>query len=129
MLHSELDILALYGLLVCVTIVAQASGALVQLDMGYIMSSRDDGRTVTGMAARLDRALSNSVVAMALFAPAVLLLQAKSGFNATTLIAAQVFLAARVIYLPVYVFGIVGLRTLVWLAGFAATIALYFLSF
>ncbi|MBI1218445.1 MAG: MAPEG family protein [Rhodobacteraceae bacterium] len=129
MLTSELDILGLYGLLVCLTLVAQASGALTQLDMGYLLSSRDEHRTVTGMVGRLDRALGNSVTAMALFAPAILILQAKAGFSPTTLLAAQVFLAARVIYVPAYVFGLVGFRTLVWLAGFAATIALYLLSF
>ena len=125
MLNSELNILAIYGLLVCLTLVAQASGAMTQLDMGYLLSSRDSHRTLTGMVARLERALNNSVVGMALFAPAILILQAKSGFNATTLIAAQVFLLARVLYLPAYVFNLVGFRTLVWLVGFAMTTLLY----
>ena len=102
MLTSELDILALYGLLVCLTLVAQASGAMTQLDMGYLLSSRDEHRTLSGMVARLERALNNSVTAMALFAPAILILQAKAGFSPTSLLAAQVFLAARVLYLPAF---------------------------
>jgi uncharacterized MAPEG superfamily protein len=129
MLTSELDILALYGLLVCLTLVAQASGAVTQLDMGYLLSSRDEHRTLSGMVGRLDRALNNSVTAMALFAPAILILQTKGAFSPTTLLAAQVFLAARVLYLPAYVFNLTGFRTLVWLAGFAATAALYLLAF
>lgn len=128
MLSSELDILALYGLLVCLTIVAQASGMLTQLDMGYILSSRDETRTLAGMLGRLERALSNSVTAMALFAPAILILNAKEAFSTDTLILAQLFLAARVLYLPAYVFNVAGFRTLVWLVGFAATILLYLLA-
>ena len=129
MLTSELDILALYGLLVCLTLVAQASGAMTQLDMGYLLSSRDEHRTLSDMVARLERALNNSVTAMALFAPAILILQAKAGFSPTSLLAAQVFLAARVLYLPAYVFNLTGFRTLVWFVGFAATAALYLLAF
>ena len=34
-------------------------------------------------------------------------------------------LAARIVYVPAYVFGIRGLRTFVLLAGYAATLALY----
>ncbi len=128
MLASELSILAIYGILVAITLVLQATGTLLQLDMGYLMSSRDEGRTVTGMAARTERALSNSVTAMALFAPAILILAVKDAFSAQTLLAAQVFLVARVIYLPSYVLGIVGIRSLVWTVGFFATIVLYFLA-
>lgn len=128
MLTSELSILAIYGILVCITLVLQATGSLLQLDMGYLLSSRDEDRTVTGMAARTERALSNSVTAMALFAPAILLLAVQDRFSATTLLAAQVFLIARVIYLPAYVFGIVGIRTVAWMAGFFATLALFFLA-
>ena len=128
MLTSELSILAIYGIIVAITLLLQATGALLQLDMGYLLSSRDEGRTVTGMAARTERALSNSVTAMALFAPAILILAVKDAFSAQTLLASQVFLAARVIYLPAYVFGIVGIRSFVWTIGFFATIALYFMA-
>ncbi len=128
MLSSELNLLALYGLLVCLTLVMQASGAMGQLGMGYLLSSRDDGLTATGIAGRIERALNNSITALALFAPAILLLHAKSGFDGTTLLAAQTFVAARVIYLPAYALKITGLRTLVWLAGFAATVYLYLLA-
>ncbi|MFC2970358.1 MAPEG family protein [Acidimangrovimonas pyrenivorans] len=128
MFSSELDILALYGLFVCLTLLAQVTGAATQFDMGYLLSSRDEKRTLEGMVGRLDRALTNSVTAMALFAPAVLLVFAKDASSHLTLICAQVFLIARVLYVPAYVFNLVGIRTLLWLAGFATTIGLYILS-
>lgn len=123
---SELTILSLYGLFVAITLVLQATGLTAQLGMGYLMSARDEGRTAEGLAARLDRALSNSVTALALFAPAVLIVHLKGASTDQTLLAAQVFLAARIVYLPAYVFGVAGLRTLVWTVGFFATILLYF---
>lgn len=121
-------ILALYGLLTALTLVLQATGYMQRLGMGYLLSARDEGRTVTGMTARLDRALNNSIVAMALFAPAMLLLIADGQENDRTLLAAQIFLVARIAYLPLYVFGITGLRSFAWGLGFVATVLLYFLA-
>lgn len=128
MLTSELNILLLYGLLVALTLLAQATGAATQLDMAYLLSSRDEKRTLEGMAGRLDRALWNSVTALALFAPVILILNAKEAFSTDTLVLSQIFLAARILYLPAYVFNLVGFRTLVWLLGFAATVLLYLLA-
>ena len=125
---TETTILALYGLLVAVTIVLQATGSMQQLGMGYLLSSRDEHRTVKGMTGRLDRALTNSVTAMALFAPAILLLIATNGTSTQTLLLAKAFLIGRVIYLPAYIFGLTGIRTAAWAVGFVATALLYFLA-
>jgi uncharacterized MAPEG superfamily protein len=128
MFDSEFSILAAYGLFVAFTILLQVTGALNQLGMGYILSARDENRTVTGITARLDRAQTNSVTALALIAPPILMLGIEDRFSPASLQAAQVFLVARVIYLPAYGLGITGLRTLAWLTGFAATAILYFLA-
>lgn len=124
-MSSELDILALYGLYTALILILKVSGAMGQLGMGYLLSSRDEGRTLTGITARLDRALTNSVTAMALFAPAVLILDAKAAFGPGTLTAAQAFFVARLLYVPAYGAGLTGIRTLFWIAGFAATVVLY----
>jgi uncharacterized MAPEG superfamily protein len=123
---TETTILAAYGLLIMITILMQVLGSMRQLSMGYLMSARDEPRDMGRMAARIKRALDNSIVAMALFAPAILILVVLDRTNATTLLAAQVFLIARIIYLPVYALGVPAIRTLAWLAGFAATAILYF---
>lgn len=123
---TEITILIAYGLLVMITILLQVLGVMTQISMGYVMSSRDDNRGTTGMAARIERAMNNSIVAMTLFAPAVLILEVLDKTNATTLLAPQVFMIARIIYLPVYALGVPAVRTLAWLAGFLATAVLYF---
>ena len=125
---TETTILAAYGLLVLLTLLLQVLGSMQQLSMGYLMSSRDDNRGTTGMTARIDRALNNSIIAMTLFAPAILLLVIQEKTSATTLLAAQVFMIARIIYLPVYALGVPTVRTAAWLAGFAATAVLYLLA-
>lgn len=125
---NELSILAAYGLIVAIALGLKTTGMIGQLGMGYMLSARDEQRSLTGMLARLDRALANSVTALALVAPPILILGLRDGFSPESLVAAQAFLAARVAYLPAYVFGIRGLRTLVWLAGFAATVVLYLLA-
>ncbi|WP_299781202.1 MAPEG family protein [uncultured Roseobacter sp.] len=125
---TEIQILALYGLLVILTLILQATGGLTQLGMGYLLGSRDENRTVKGIAGRLERALNNSVTAMVLFAPAILLIHVTDSSTNETLLAAQAFLIARLVYLPSYAFGIVGLRSLAWTVGIVATIALYLLA-
>ncbi|MGB3178765.1 MAG: MAPEG family protein [Albidovulum sp.] len=124
-MSNELNILALYGLFTALILLLKVTGSMGQLGMGYLISSRDEHRSLTGITGRLDRALTNSITAMALFAPAILILALKGGFSHATLTAAQVFLVARVVYVPAYGFGLTGIRTALWIAGFAATVALY----
>lgn len=125
---SELSILALYGLLVILILVVQALFGAAQLGLPYLATARDEGRELSGMGARVERSLNNSIVALALFAPAVLILTTTSATTANSLLAAQIFLIARVIYAPLYWFAIPWLRTVAWAAGFIATIYLYLLA-
>ena len=127
-MSSELNILALYGLYTALILLLQVTGTMSQLGMGYLLSSRDEHRTLTGITGRLDRALVNSVTAMALFAPAILILAVKEEFSATTLTAAQAFLIARILYVPAYALKLTGVRTLFWLVGFAASVVLYLVA-
>lgn len=127
-MSSELDILVLYGLLVIVTIVIQVSLAVPQLGLPYLASPRDEGRKLHGTAARALRCLDNSVVAMALFAPAVLVLEAQVASTTASVLAAQIFLIARVAYLIIYLMGIPWLRTGIWAVGILATLYLYIIA-
>lgn len=122
---TELGILGLYGLLCLLTILVQATVAHAQVGTAALISDRSEMPRLTGMAGRLDRAQANSVVALALFAPAALILAQKGVTGGSTLLAAQVFLAMRVIYVVTYAFRINGIRSLAWGIGFFATAWLY----
>ena len=128
MFSSELSILSLYGLLVLLTLVLQVLPAMAQVGLPKLAGPRDDMPRLTGMAGRLSRCLDNSVVALALFAPAVLSLVLQEATTATTLLACQVFLVARLLYVPIYAAGIPWLRTLVWAVGFVMTAWLYLIA-
>ncbi len=125
---TELGILGLYGLVVVVTILVHVLTAQSQVGLEVLVKPRDDMPKLTGVAGRMERAHLNSVVAMALFAPAVLILAQKGMMTSNTLLAAQVFLIARILYVPVYAAGLPWARTLIWLAGFLATAWLYWLG-
>jgi len=127
-MSSEPTILALCGLWVILVILAQVLAAAGQVGLPTLAGPRDDMPPLTGTAGRLERAQANAVVALALFAPAVLLVEARGLSSASTLLAAQVFLVARILHPVLYVMGTPWLRTLVWIAGALATAWLYLLA-
>ena len=124
-MSSELSILALYGLLVMAQILIHVLSATPPLGIPYLVSPRDEARSLTGVPGRCKRAADNAVTALALFAPAILLLHAKGGFTTSTLLAAQVFLILRLIYAVLYPLGTPWLRTVVWVVAFLANAYLY----
>lgn len=122
---DEITILALYGLFVLIVVVLQVLAAMSQVGLPELASPRDTTPPLTGTAGRVERALNNSVVALALFAPAVLILKVQDASTGGTLLAAQIFVIARILYVGVYVAGIPWLRTGIWMLGFLATAYLY----
>lgn len=122
---DEITILALYGLFVLIVVVLQVLAAMSQVGLPELASPRDTTPPLTGTAGRVERALNNSVVALALFAPAVLILKIQDASTGGTLLAAQIFVIARILYVGVYVAGIPWLRTGIWMLGFLATAYLY----
>ena len=65
-MSSELSILALYGLLIVVVVLLNVLTAMSQVGLMTLGGARDDMPALTGVAGRVERALTNSVVAMAL---------------------------------------------------------------
>ncbi|MGH8398229.1 MAG: MAPEG family protein [Gammaproteobacteria bacterium] len=62
------------------------------------------------------------------FAVAILLLAFTAGFTPYTTLAALVFLVARLVYLPAYIFGMPWLRIFSWLGGFVAMVYLLIMA-
>ncbi len=121
-------VLALYGIVVLVTILVQVSAAAQKFDLSQLAGNRESLPSLTGAAGRLDRAQANSVVALALFAPPALILSQLPELPGGAMIAAWTFLLARIAYVVVYALGIAYVRTIVWLVGFAMTFWLYLLA-
>jgi len=121
-------VLALYGLVVLLTILVQVLAAGQKLDLSQLAGNRESLPSLTGLAGRMDKAQMNSVVAMALFAPAILILELRGDIPPVAHTLAWIFLIARIAYVAVFAFGIPWVRTIVWLIGYAMTFWLYLLA-
>ncbi|AUH63148.1 MAPEG family protein [Paracoccus zhejiangensis] len=124
----ELTVLALAGLLQGLQLAAFSVAANRQVGPKVTTGTRDNAPTLTGTAGRLQRVVSNHFEGLILFTIAVVVVsfgQQGSGFTATC---AWIYLAARVLYVPAYVFGWVPWRSAIWGAGFLVTVLMIFAS-
>ena len=122
----ELTALALAGLVQIAQYVLFAVPANLELGTGYTSSARDrpPSRQLSDRTGRLQRAMNNHFEGLILFTLAVVVVTLggqASGFTATC---AWVYLAARVAYVPAYALGLRPWRSVIWAAGFLATVAM-----
>ena len=80
--------------------------------------ARDEGQPhYTGIAARLGRAQSNLFETLPVFGAAILVCHAAGREGSLSALGAQLYLWGRIVYVPLYAFGIPYVRTLVWIIG------------
>lgn len=120
----EARILALAGLLAVVQLLHAAVLANLQVGTEYLAGPRDEPRALTGRPARWKRAFENHVEGLVLFGAAVAAVALTGSSSGLTEGAAAVYLAARVVYPPLYGFGLAPWRTVAWAAGFFATLTM-----
>ncbi len=120
----ELTALALAGLLQAAQFVLFATPANAELTPRYTTSPRDvpPARPLSQTTARLQRALNNHFEGLILFTLAVTVVTLGNQSTALTQYAAWAYLAARVLYIPAYAFGLSPWRSVIWGAGFTATV-------
>ena len=112
---SELTCLELSVVLWLVHVLVQASFGNVELPFGYLFTSRDKSATASGsLFGRATRALANYVENFAPFVAVALALMVTQRTGGAGAIGATIWILARIVYLPVYVFGIIYVRTMVW---------------
>ena len=120
----ELTVLALAALLQIVQFSVYSIAANLQIGPKVAMGPRDRPVQLTGLAGRLQRALNNHFEGLILFTIAVLVVTLGEQSTPLTRTCAWVYLAARVAYVPAYALGLVPWRSVVWIAGFAATVTM-----
>lgn len=118
----ELQVLGWAGLLAAVQLLLMAVPANLQLGSGYLASARDEQRSLHGAAARLERAFRNHLEGLAMFTAAAVVVSVGAASTPFTEGCALAYLAARIVYIPLYGFGVKWWRTVVWTVGFAATV-------
>jgi uncharacterized MAPEG superfamily protein len=114
-MSMELKMLAWSVVLGLVHIALAATLTTGQRGFAWGVGARDGTpEPVTPLAARLTRASANFLETFPLFAAAVLAVLAAGTSSERTVLGAQLYFWARVLYLPAYAAGIPFLRTIVW---------------
>lgn len=111
----ELKLLAWSVVLLLVQIVLQAASSSSEVGLPYAMSARDEGREPRSVhAGRTRRALNNFIETYPAFIglALALVISGKAGGAGAT--GAEIYLAARVLYLIAYAAGVPVVRTLLW---------------
>ncbi|WP_101925026.1 MULTISPECIES: MAPEG family protein [Luteimonas] len=117
-MQSELQILAWSILLGLAYVLVAGACSTWQRGVRWNASNRDgDAPPLTGVAIRANAASRNFLETFPFFAAAALAVAFLDRGTADTLLGAQVYLWARVAYLPIYLIGIPYLRTAVWIAS------------
>lgn len=127
----ELTVLTLAALLQVVQYVLMAVPANLELGTAKTLGPRDPDRLgrplmdqVSRPTGRLFRAMNNHFEALILFTIAVVAVTLGEKSSAFTAACAWTYLVARVLYIAAYAFGLSPWRSLIWAAGFLATLAM-----
>lgn len=111
----ELTVLAWTLVLALAQIFLAAALRTRETGLSYNISARDNEAPPPGrLTARLQRAQSNLFETLPLFAGAVLIAHVANIHSSTTVLGCWLYLGARVLYVPLYAFGIPVLRTLIF---------------
>ncbi|WP_299599555.1 MAPEG family protein [uncultured Tateyamaria sp.] len=121
----ELTALALAALLQVLQFALMAVPTNIELPQGKTLSPRDRNRLggdiqdqVSDRTARLIRAWENHFESLALFTIAVMVVSLADANTRFTAACAWTYLAARILYIPAYYFGLTPWRSLIWFVGF-----------
>jgi uncharacterized MAPEG superfamily protein len=114
----EIRVLAFSVILGFAHIVIAAALATHQRGLKWNTGNRDgEPKPLTGVAARAARASHNFLETFVFFAAAVLAVVVAGRSTNHTALGSEIYLWARVAYLPIYLIGIPYLRTAVWVAS------------
>ena len=114
-LDIELRVLTWSVVLGFIHIVTSSHAKSLQRGYRWTASARDEPiPPLTGVAGRLERASRNYLESFPVFAALVLAAQAANVHTALTVWGSFLYFWARVVYLPLYVFGIPVIRSLAW---------------
>lgn len=121
----ELTALAWTLVLAVVQLMLPAGFRTRETGLDYNAGPRDEaGPPVGKVTARLQRAQTNLYETLPLFAAAVLIAHVAGREGSVTAWAAWIYLAARVIYVPLYGYGVPKVRSLAWGVSLLAVVVL-----
>ena len=120
----ELYYLIVFALLIIATIFTQQLSSIFSEGLLPLFGSRE-GLKFNGLTGRLERSITNSAISMAIILPPVLAIQITESSTPEGILAMQIFLGARLLYVLSYAFSVSGLRSAAWVTGMLCTLWLF----
>ena len=112
---SELTCLELSVALWLVHVLVQATVGNIELPIGYLLTSRDKPAAVSGLLfGRATRAMANYVENLTPFVAVALALIVTQRTGGSGALGATIWILARIVYIPIYLFDVIYARTAVW---------------
>ncbi len=116
----ELRIVAFAGMLVIAQLLLAGGSRLIAYGVAWGAGTRDETPGDPPVwSARADRACRNMLETFPVFAAVAIAAVVAGVTSDATALGAQIYLAARVLYVPVYIFGIPHIRSIIWAAALA----------
>jgi uncharacterized MAPEG superfamily protein len=109
------------GLLQCLATGIAVTG---QRGLQFGGSARDDQQPIEGVGGRVIRAFSNFKETYVFFVALVLVGQVLNRHSALTVLGANLYVWARVVYWPLYVAGVPMVRSIAWVVAIAGIVLL-----
>lgn len=128
-MKPELMLLAWAVLLAFVQMLVAVSGHTLQVGLPALAGNREGVPPATGWAGRAARAHRNMIENLVLFAALILIATLSNRTDSMTLLGAQIFFWARLVYAFVYLAGIPWLRTGVWFVSVIGLALVFFALF
>jgi uncharacterized MAPEG superfamily protein len=117
-ISAEMQILWCAAALGIVQLILAVLASVGTRGMPWALGPRDDSGAPLGkIGGRLDRAYRNFLETFPFFAVAVIMVDLLGKSTHNTVLGAQIYIWARLLYVPAYVFAVPFLRTLIWTAA------------
>jgi uncharacterized MAPEG superfamily protein len=124
-MNTEITVLGWSVILLAVTIIAQSVSTTSELGASYGASARDDALQASNpYAGRCRRALNNYLETYTAFVALALALTVTGKAGGLGALGAQIWFWARVVYLPLYVYGVPWLRSVAWFVSIAGLVTM-----
>ncbi len=124
-MRPELDLLVWSVVLTFVQMLIAVVGAFMQVGLPALAGNREGLPEFKGWAGRAARAHRNMLENLILFAALVIVAVLANKTNSTTLLGAQIFFWARLVYALIYLAGIPWVRTAVWTVSVIGLIMIF----
>jgi len=125
-LDFEFQMLAAAVVLGFVHLIAASHSASLQRGYRWTAGARDENSPpLTGIAGRLARASANFAETFPYFAALVLAVEITGHRDAYSYWGAAIYVGARIVYLPLYAFGVFLVRSLAWNVAAAGIMLLF----